>query len=1078
MKSPINTVGIPVPEETTNKWQGIVNSMAEIINVPAALIMRVEPPYIEVFRSSKSRNNPYRVGNREHLAGLYCEAVISTKDKLLVPNALKDGDWNKNPDIKLGMISYLGFPLLWPDGEVFGTICVLDLKENSYGERYENLMIQFKEVVEAHLALLYQNQLLQNRTEELKRARNAVQESKERYGTLVTHAPIGLSIIAKDGTYEYVNPKFVEMFGYTLDDVPTGKKWFEKTYPDPRYRQKAIACWIEDLRGGKKGVTRPRTFTVTCNDGSKKEIFFRPATLTDGRQLVTYEDITERKRAEEALRESEERYRSFIDDVIDVSEVGVFILGKDFRVVWVNQALERFFGLQRDKVAGRDKRELISERIKYSFEDPEAFAESVLATYNNNTYVENFECHVLPHGEREERWLEHRSRPIRSGLYTGGRVELYYDVTKRKRAEDAMQRLADEREVVAKIGRIIDSTLEIDKVYELFAEEVRKVIPFDRIAINIIHPETDTCTPTYIAGIEVESRRAGDVIPLAGSVTGEVMRTRSNLLLHPNDINEVAGRLPLLLPALKAGHRSILAVPLISKDQVIGTLHLLSLKPKGYTEADVKLAESIGSQIAGAIANAQLYQELKNQWSFSTTLIDTMPEGMGVLDEKGQLEFGNPRLLRLLGYSSEEILGIHWTSLVHPDDHSVVRAQGKSRKKGQSSTYECRLLRKDGTHIPVLISWARRFDDRGQYEGTVGIIADITERKRAEQRVREYEARYSHLLDHMEDGVALTRRGRIIRVNPPMAQMFGFPSLAKIEGLHVWDLVAGGSKGTMRQRLSLKALRQKAETRFEFQALRKDGQAFPAEATLTIDRGELRPFVLAIIRDLTDRKRYENQRKLLSDRIITAQEKERTLIARELHDELGQALTGIKMDMAWIKSHTKDSDSPVSDRLKALGELIDTTIESVGRMGTNLRPSALDRLGLAAAIEWYGGEFERRTGIECIIESETSDSNLDNKTAINAYRIFQEALTNVARHAGASCVVIQVARDQEYLRISIADNGRSIPPQRLSGPMSLGIAGMRERAELLNGRLDIESQKGKGTKVIAYLPLFPEGGMV
>ena len=208
MKSPINTGDIPLPEETTNKWQGIVNSMAEIINVPAALIMRVEPPYIEVFRSSESRNNPYKVGSREHLAGLYCEAVISTRDKLLVPNALKDGDWNKNPDITLGMISYLGFPLFWPDGEVFGTICVLDLKENSYGERYERLMRQFKEVVETHLALLYQNQLLQNRAEELKRLRDTVQESKERYETLVTNAPIGLSIIAKDGSYEHVNPKF------------------------------------------------------------------------------------------------------------------------------------------------------------------------------------------------------------------------------------------------------------------------------------------------------------------------------------------------------------------------------------------------------------------------------------------------------------------------------------------------------------------------------------------------------------------------------------------------------------------------------------------------------------------------------------------------------------------------------------------------------------------------------------------------------------------------------------------------------------------------------------------------------
>ena len=147
-------------------------------------------------------------------------------------------------------------------------------------------------------------------------------------------------------------------------------------------------------------------------------------------------------------------------------------------------------------------------------------------------------------------------------------------------------------------------------------------------------------------------------------------------------------------------------------------------------------------------------------------------------------------------------------------------------------------------------------------------------------------------------------------------------------------------------------------------------------------------------------------------------------------------------------------------------------------MATNLRPSALDRLGLDAAIEWYGGDFERRTGIECIIDSEASDFNIGNKTTINAYRIFQEALTNVARHAGASRVNIRIAQDQGYLTISIADNGRGISSQKLSGPMSLGVAGMRERAELVNGRLDIQSRKGKGTKVMAYLPLSPEGSKI
>jgi methyl-accepting chemotaxis protein len=182
--------------------------------------------------------------------------------------------------------------------------------------------------------------------------------------------------------------------------------------------------------------------------------------------------------------------------------------------------------------------------------------------------------------------------------------------SERKRAEEKLERLAREQEIVAKIGRIVSSTLEIDKVYELFAEEVRKVIPFERTAINIINLENGTHTPVYVAGNEA-GRRSGEVVPLAGTFTEEVMGTRSSQVIQEDDIHEVAERFPGLAPLFQAGVRSFMAVPLMSKDQVIGVLNFGSFQPAAYTEAEVKLAEGIGLQIAGAIANAQLYEETK-----------------------------------------------------------------------------------------------------------------------------------------------------------------------------------------------------------------------------------------------------------------------------------------------------------------------------------------------------------------------------------------------------------------------------------------------------------------------------------
>jgi hypothetical protein len=151
-----------IEDDIVAKWQNVVNTMAKLLNVPAGLIMRIGDSDIEVFVASKTEGNPYHPGDKENLidSGLYCETVVKTKNKLLVPDATVDEDWKNNPDIKLGMISYLGYPITLPTGDVFGTICVLDNKENHYSRLYEQLILQFRELVESHLLILYKNQIL------------------------------------------------------------------------------------------------------------------------------------------------------------------------------------------------------------------------------------------------------------------------------------------------------------------------------------------------------------------------------------------------------------------------------------------------------------------------------------------------------------------------------------------------------------------------------------------------------------------------------------------------------------------------------------------------------------------------------------------------------------------------------------------------------------------------------------------------------------------------------------------------------------------------------------------------------
>lgn len=160
---------IEITKDTLNRWQNIVDILAGLIGVPSALIMRLVETDIEVFVSSKSQGNPYNPGDHEHFlgSGLYCETVIRSNKKLLIPNALKNKKWKNNPDIKLNMISYLGFPILFPDGRPFGTICVLDNKENAYSDTYESLIMNFREIIQSQLALIFMNNVLGEKNREL-----------------------------------------------------------------------------------------------------------------------------------------------------------------------------------------------------------------------------------------------------------------------------------------------------------------------------------------------------------------------------------------------------------------------------------------------------------------------------------------------------------------------------------------------------------------------------------------------------------------------------------------------------------------------------------------------------------------------------------------------------------------------------------------------------------------------------------------------------------------------------------------------------------------------------------------------
>src|SRR6202795_3741057 len=283
---------IKVPSEIFRKWQEIVDLLAEIMHVPSASIMRVDPPHIKVFVSSTSEGNPCEPGALD--TGPYCETVMKTGQPLLIPDALENEAWKANPHVRLGMISYLGVPIGWPNGRVFGTICVRDNKRNEHSEAYLKLLLHFRDMLQADL-------------KSLARLHGEIEERETKIRRLVDSNIIGVFIWDFDGRILDANDEFLRMVSYDREDLVSGRiRWADLTPPDWRDRNNAR---IEQQKSS--GRFEPFEKEFTRKDGSRVPVLIGGATFEEGgNQGVAYVlDLTERKRVEAEAHENEQRYR-------------------------------------------------------------------------------------------------------------------------------------------------------------------------------------------------------------------------------------------------------------------------------------------------------------------------------------------------------------------------------------------------------------------------------------------------------------------------------------------------------------------------------------------------------------------------------------------------------------------------------------------------------------------------------------------------------------------------------------------------------------------------------------------------
>jgi two-component system sensor histidine kinase/response regulator len=511
---------------------------------------------------------------------------------------------------------------------------------------------------------------------ERKRAQEALRESEERFRALVEESPVGVTLIGMDGRYEYLNPSFVEMFGYNPEDLSTGKEWFRKAFPDPEYRKHVISAWKSELEKIKVGESTPRTFEVTCKNGSQKTVLFRPVVLREGGQLVISEDITERKQSEAALRESEERYRA----VFENTGTATIIIEEDTTLSMVNTEFEHLTGYPKEEVEGKKSwtefvvqedlarmKDYHAKRRENGWEGPNAYEFRLIDKHENMKNI----------------WIKVAVIPG-----TKKSVASLMDITSLKRAEE---------------------TIQIEKAY------LEQLFESAQEAIGMIDNEG------AIMRVNSEFTR------IFGYTGDEALGKSINDLIVPADLRDEA----VSLQKRSRGERVAFETIRQRKDGALIDVSILAspIKVGGELVARYGIYRDITERKRSEEALRESEERYRSLFEDSIDAIYVTTLDGGFVD-------ANQSMLELFGYSREEMVAFNAEQLF-VDREDLKRFRKNIEEKGFVRDFEVTSRKRDGAEISCLFNASLRRAGDGAIVGYQGIIRDITARKQAEKELQQ-----------------------------------------------------------------------------------------------------------------------------------------------------------------------------------------------------------------------------------------------------------------------------------------------------------------------------------------------------
>ncbi|HSN04832.1 MAG TPA: PAS domain S-box protein, partial [Nitrospira sp.] len=847
---------------------------------------------------------------------------------------------------------------------------------------------------------------------ERKQAERELRESEGKLRAILDHSPNLVFLKDTQGRYLHVNRQFERAFHISREAI--AGKTDKELFP----AEQAEVFRANDLKVLQAGVPFNFEEVALHDDGphtslvSKFPLFDGDGNLYALCGITT--DITQRKAMEEALRQAEEKYRAIFDNAVE----GIFQSTPGGRFLSANPALARMCGYASPE-------ELISsvtDIAQQIYVDPEC-RRGLIRLVDLRGVLQGFEYEVR-RKDGKKIWVSESVRAVRDGqgevLYYEGTVE---DITGRRLVEDERERLAAMIEssndaIMALIdGRFSFWNRAAEKLFGYTSEEILGR-PLKVIVPPRLSGEVDAIVEHVSRGGEVQAyetermRKDGSLVPV--SVTASLLRD--------------------------------------AQGKVIGPFAIIR-----------------------DITERRRAEETLRRTQFA---MDHAVDAVYWIDPQANIVYANATASAMLGYPPDELR----TMTVHdlnpdfpPDRWPEFWSETRTRKTLALDTFH---RAKDGRLIPVEIQIS--FLAYGDQEFHCAFVRDVSERKRAEEELRRN-------LDYLEMAQAGAEAGLWdwdIRSNKVTwseqhYRLYGV-SPATIPSYDNW---LGSVFEDDRQRADQavrEALKQCSDINLDYRIIHPERGLrwlLAIGRTICDDKGAaVRMAGFAF--DITERKWAEaelqhtlDQVRTLSQRLEVVREEERRRIARELHDELGVRLTCLKMDIARLPAHMSgDSFARLGKTIQSMTEHVDTTIAAVQDLVAELRPGVLDDLGLVAAIEWQCRDFERRSGIRCVVDSTEEDIPLDSTRATAAFRICQEALTNVLRHAGAKEIRVHLEKLDRELLLEVHDDGRGIVPEKIKAATSLGLLGMHERAGAAGGALQILGLPGQGTTVTLRLP--------